>query len=87
MKTIDWIILWASIVGVLLAGFPFRKYIKSVKDYLLAGRTQPWYLIAPSCQAVQSDVGDYFGAAAFCYQHGLLGFAWYAICCPLTWLL
>ncbi|MDH7500875.1 MAG: hypothetical protein QHH30_10905, partial [candidate division NC10 bacterium] len=86
MKTIDWIILWASIVGVLLAGFPFRKYIKSVKDYLLAGRTQPWYLIAPSCQAVQSDVGDYFGAAAFCYQHGLLGFAWYAICCPLTWL-
>jgi len=86
MKTIDWIILWASILGVLVAGFPFRKYIKSVKDYLLAGRTQPWYLIAPSCQAVQSDVGDYFGAAAFCYQHGLLGFAWYAICCPLTWL-
>jgi SSS family solute:Na+ symporter len=87
MKMIDWIILWASILGVLAAGLPFRKYIKSVKDYLLAGRTQPWYLIAPSCQAVQSDVGDYFGAAAFCYQHGLLGFAWYAVCCPLTWLI
>jgi SSS family solute:Na+ symporter len=87
MEMMDWIILWASILGVLVAGFPFRKYIKSVKDYLLAGRTQPWYLIAPSCQAVQSDVGDYFGAAAFCYQHGLLGFAWYAICCPLTWLI
>ena len=42
MKMIDWIILWASILGVLAAGLPFRKYIKSVKDYLLAGRTQPW---------------------------------------------
>ncbi len=86
MRIIDWIILWASILGVLVAGLPLRKYVKSVKDYLLAGRTQPWHLIAPSCQAVQSDVGDYFGAAAFCYQHGLLGFAWYGICCPLTWL-
>ncbi len=87
MKTIDWIILWASILAVLFAGLPFRKYIKSVKDYLVAGRTQPWYLIAPSCQAVQSDVGDYFGAAAFCYQHGLVGFAWYAVACPFTWLM
>ena len=87
MKTIDWVILWASILGVLVAGFPFRKYVKSVKDYLLAGRTQPWYLIAPSCQAVQSDVGDYFGAAAFGYQHGFVAFAWYAVCCPLTWLI
>ena len=86
MRMIDWIILWASILGVLVAGLPLRKYVRSVKDYLLAGRTQPWHLIAPSCQVVQSDVGDYFGAASFCYQHGLLGFAWYAICVPLTWL-
>jgi len=87
MRRLDWMILWVSILVVLLAGLPFRRYIKSVKDYLLAGRTQPWYLLAPSCQAVQCDVGDFFGAAAFIYQHGLFGLTYWIVALPFGWLL
>jgi len=87
MKRLDWIILWTSIAVVLLAGLPFRRYIRSVKDYLLAGRTQPWYLLAPSCQAVQCDVGDFFGAASFIYQHGLFGLTYWIVAQPFGWLL
>ncbi|MDH7499542.1 MAG: hypothetical protein QHH30_04070, partial [candidate division NC10 bacterium] len=73
MHAIDYIITIATVIAVVIAGLPYRKYVKSVKDYLLAGRTQRWPIIALNCQATQSDIADYMGCAGYAYQHGSLG--------------
>lgn len=87
MHPIDWIIVISTIVAVVIAGLPYRKYVKSVKDYLLAGRTQRWWIIAPNCQATQSDIADYFGCAGYAYQHGALGLSNYTVNLQAGWLL
>jgi len=87
MHTIDWIVVVATILGVIGAGMPYRKYVKSVKDYLLAGRTQRWPIIAANCQATQSDIADYMGCAGYSYQHGGLGLANYTVNLQAGWLL
>ena len=87
MHIIDWIIVVATVLGVIGAGFPYRKYVKSVKDYLLAGRTQRWPIIAANCQATQSDIADYMGCAGYSYQHGGLGLANYTVNLQAGWLL
>jgi SSS family solute:Na+ symporter len=87
LQTIDWIIVVATITAVIGAGFPYRKYIRSVKDYLLAGRTQRWPIIAANCQATQSDIADYMGCAGYSYQHGALGLAIYSVYIQAGWLL
>lgn len=87
MHAIDYFITIATVVAVIIAGLPYRKYVKSVKDYLLAGRTQRWPVIALNCQATQSDVADYMGCSGYAYQHGSLGLANYSINLQAGWLL
>jgi SSS family solute:Na+ symporter len=87
LHIIDWFIVVATIVAVIGAGFPYRKYVKQVKDYLLAGRTQRWPIIAANCQATQSDIADYMGCAGYSYQHGGLGLANYTVNLQAGWLL
>ncbi len=88
MEWIDWVILVATVLIVVATGmmFFFKGYIKTVRDFLLAGRTQKWYIIGPDCQATQSDVADYLGCAGMTYQHGGLGLAVYTAYLPLSWL-
>ncbi len=85
MTSIDWVILVGTIVVVVATGFLFRRYVRSVRDFLLAGRTQKWYIIGPNCQATQADVADYLGCAGFAYQHGSLGLTTYSVHLPLSW--
>lgn len=87
MHTIDWIIVVATIIAVIGAGLPYRKYVRSVKDYLLAGRTQRWPIIAANCQATQSDIADYMGCAGYAYQHGSMGLTCYTVALQAGWLL
>jgi SSS family solute:Na+ symporter len=87
LHVIDYIITIATILAVVIAGLPYRKYVKSVKDYLLAGRTQRWPVIALNCQATQSDIADYMGCTGYAYQHGALGLSNYTINLQAGWLL
>ncbi|MBI3989495.1 MAG: hypothetical protein HY347_07745 [candidate division NC10 bacterium] len=89
MTWIDWVVLVATVLIVVATGmtFFFKGYIRSVKDFLLAGRTQKWYIIGPDCQATQSDVADYLGCAGMSYQHGGLGMAVYTFYLQSSWLL
>jgi len=87
LHALDYIITIATVIAVVIAGLPYRKYVKSVKDYLLAGRTQRWPVIALNCQATQSDIADYMGCAGYAYQHGALGLSNYTINLQAGWLL
>jgi len=60
---IDYFVLIAYLLGILLLGFYFRKYVHSSKDYFLGGKTLPFWAIGMSL--VVSDIGalDFVGVS------------------------
>lgn len=58
--------------GVLVLGTILRKYVRSTRDYFLAGKLLPWWAIGMS--VVVSDIGalDFVGASGGAYRYGLV---------------
>lgn len=46
MRPLDWIVLVASLVSIVLYGLYRARGSNTVDRYLLAGRTMPWYAMA-----------------------------------------
>ena len=51
MRPLDWIILVASLVSIILYGLYRARGSNTVDRYLLAGRSMPWYAMALSIMA------------------------------------
>lgn len=68
---IDYFIVIAYIVGMLLLGLYFKKYVKSSKDYFLGGKSLPFWAIGMSI--VVSDIGalDFVGVSGQAYRYGV----------------
>lgn len=71
LATIDYVIIAVYMAGVLLIGSYFGKYVSSTGDYLLAGRSLPFWAIGMSI--VVSDIGalDMIGGAGGAYDRGI----------------
>ena len=68
---IDYFVVIAYLVGILLLGYYFRKFVSSSDDYFLGGRTLPFWAIGMSI--VVSDIGalDFVGISGQAYRYGL----------------
>ena len=68
---IDYFIVIAYILGMLLLGLYFKKYVKSSEDYFLGGRSLPFWAIGMSI--VVSDIGalDFVGVSGQAYRYGV----------------
>ena len=81
MTALDYamIVLW--VVGTSLVGVFFQKYIKTTKDYLLAGKRLKWWQIGISQTADAVDATDFVAASGNGYRMGLvhMGFSWYGM--------
>ena len=55
MTTLDWIVMIATIVAIPSFGLWRGRRSKTVKDYLLAGKTMPWYAMGLSIMATQAS--------------------------------
>jgi len=68
---IDYFVVIAYLVGILLLGFYFRKFVHSSTDFFLGGRMLPFWAIGMSI--VVSDIGalDFVGIAGSAYRHGI----------------
>ena len=71
LATIDYVIIAVYMAGVLFIGSYFGKYISTTGDYLLAGRSLPFWAIGMSI--VVSDIGalDLIGGAGGAYDRGI----------------
>lgn len=71
LASIDYIIIFTYMVGVLAIGAYFAKYVHSSGDFFLAGRALPFWAIGMSI--VVSDIGaiDMILGAGGAYQYGL----------------
>jgi SSS family solute:Na+ symporter len=68
---IDYFVLIAYLLGILMLGFYFRRYVHSSKDYFLGGKTLPFWAIGMSL--VVSDIGalDFVGVSGQAYRYGI----------------
>jgi len=68
---IDYFVVISYIVGMLILGIYFRKFVNSSDDYFLGGRTLPFWAIGMSI--VVSDIGalDFVGVSGQAYRFGL----------------
>ena len=68
---IDYFVVIAYLVGILLLGYYFRKFVGSSEDYFLGGKTLPFWAIAMSI--VVSDIGamDFVGVSGQAYRFGI----------------
>ncbi len=71
IRGIDLVIVIAFLVAVPIFGFYFKKYVKTDKDYFLAGKMLPWWVISMSIIGTNIGSYDYIGAAGGAYRFGI----------------
>jgi SSS family solute:Na+ symporter len=71
LSGIDYFVVVAYLVGIMLLGLYFRKFVHSSKDFFLAGKTLPFWAIGMSI--VVSDIGamDFVGVSGQAYRFGI----------------
>jgi len=71
LSGIDYFVVIAYLVGIMVLGLYFRKFIHSSQDFFLAGKTLPFWAIGMSI--VVSDIGamDFVGVAGQAYRYGI----------------
>jgi len=70
----DIVIIIGYFVIVLSLGVYFSRYMKSQKDFFLAGKKMPWWIAACSLQATDIGPETYIGVAA-CLHHSVYNFS------------
>ena len=68
---IDYFVVICYMLGMLILGFYFKKFVNTSEDYFLGGRTLPFWAIGMSI--VVSDIGalDFVGISGQAYRFGL----------------
>jgi len=71
LSGIDYFVVIVYLVGIMLLGLYFKRFIHSSKDYFLAGRALPFWAIGMSI--VVSDIGaqDFVGVSGQAYRYGI----------------
>ncbi len=71
MRPLDWIVLFASLAGIVLYGLWRSRGRQDTKDYLLAGKTMPWYAMALSMMATQASAITFISTTGQSYVDGM----------------
>ena len=71
LNNVDYFVVIAYLIGLLLLGLYFRKFVHSSTDFFLGGRMLPFWAIGMSI--VVSDIGalDFVGVAGQGYRYGI----------------
>ena len=78
MTNLDWFVVAVWVLGTSFFGYYFSKYVKTAKDYLVAGRKLKWWQIGIAQSADSVDAGDFIAIAGMAYLKGFtsLGYIW-----------
>jgi SSS family solute:Na+ symporter len=71
LSGIDYFVVIAYLVGILLLGYYFKRFVGSSEDYFLGGKSLPFWAIGMSI--VVSDIGalDFVGVSGQAYRYGI----------------
>jgi SSS family transporter len=71
MRTLDWLVLIGSVIGIVLYGLWRGRHNADTQDYLLAGRKMPWYAMALSIMATQASAITFIATTGQAYTDGM----------------
>lgn len=68
---IDIVLIVGYLAGITVFGFYYKSHVKTAKDYFLANRSLPWWVIGLSIIGTNIGSNDYIGAAGNAYSIGI----------------
>jgi SSS family transporter len=71
MKPLDWAVMFTWLVSIVLYGLWRGRQSGTVRDYLLAGRTMPWYAMGLSIMATQASAITFISTTGQAYVDGM----------------
>jgi Na+/proline symporter len=71
MRTLDWLVLIVSLVGIISYGLYKARGSVSMQSYLLAGKTMRWWVIGLSIMATQASAITFIGTTGQGYDDGI----------------
>jgi SSS family transporter len=71
MRPLDWVVLVATLGFIILYGLWRSRGAASTSQYLLAGRTMPWYAMALSIMATQASAITFISTTGQAYVDGM----------------
>ncbi len=71
MRTLDWIVLVAFLIGTVVYGIWKGRGAKNIRTYMLADRTMPWYAVALSIMATQASAVTFLTTTGQAYADGM----------------
>ena len=87
MKLIDWLIVIIPVTMVIGLGYYTRKYVRSVADYLSAGRVCGRYVVCASDVANALAIIGLIGYAESQYKCGFALSFWMTLALPVTMIM
>lgn len=71
MTFIDWLVLIATLAGIITYGLYKSKHSKNLEGYFLGGRNMPWWLILLSIMGTQASAITFLSAPGQAYTDGM----------------
>ena len=71
MSTFDWIIMCGFLAFVVIYGVWKTRKTKGLNDYILSGKTTPWYIVAISIMATQASAITFLSTPGQAYVDGM----------------
>lgn len=71
MSILDWIILGASLLFIVLYGIIKGRGSRDIRGYLLAGKSMPWYTVGLSIMATQASAITFLSGPGQAYVDGM----------------
>ena len=71
MRTLDWVLLVVSLVGIVSYGIYKSRGSRTMESYLLAGKTMHWWVIGLSIMATQASAITFIGTTGQGYTDGI----------------
>jgi solute:Na+ symporter, SSS family len=71
MSLLDWIVLFGFLIFIVVYGVWKTRNKKDIKDYLLANRKAPWYVVTLSIMATQASAITFLSTPGQAYTDGM----------------
>src|SRR5689334_17427086 len=71
MTALDWIVMIATIIAIPGFGLWRGRRAKTVSEYLLAGKTMPWYAMGLSIMATQASAITFIATTGQAFVDGM----------------
>ncbi len=71
MRTLDWVVLFSTLTAIISYGLYRARGKQNTAQYLLAGRTMPWYAMALSIMATQASAITFISTTGQAYADGM----------------